>query len=278
MKSKNKLKLLLFTFVTLVILSFKSSPEKVFSSDFVCDLENQCFVSGEELVFKVYYNWKFIWVPAGQAHFKIVETDSLFIVDVKGISYPSYDSFFKVRDRYRSVIDKHTLLPRAFLRDISQGDYIRYDSMIINQTDYSITEYYGKSKEKAKAHDFQLDRCTQDLVSVLYHLRNRDISTIEKGSKLPVSFFFSKKQYNLDVNIVDRKKKKIKGLGKYNIIHARPELITGSVFDENSYMDVFVSDDENKIPLLVESPLRVGFAKAVLLSHKNLKYDFEPAD
>jgi hypothetical protein len=276
MKSSRELKILLLFFTALVILSFRNSNEHVVNSDDVCSLENQCFVSGEELVFKVYYNWKFIWVPAGQARFRIVETDSLFIVDVKGTSYSSYDSFFKVRDRYRSVIDKNTLLPKSFLRDISQGDYIRYDSMVINQTDYSITEYYGKSKEKAKPHEFQLDRCTQDLVSVLYHLRNRDISNIQKGSKLPVSFFFSKKQYNLDVNIIDRKKRKIKGLGKFNVIHARPELITGSVFDENSYMDVFVSDDGNKVPLLVESPLRVGSAKAVLLSHKNLKYELKP--
>jgi len=256
--------------------STKERAEHYFEN--ICDLDNQCFISGEQLVYKIFYNWKFIWVPAGQVHFNIVETDSSYLVDVVGKTFSSYDSFFKVRDRYRTIIDKETLLPKSFLRDISQGNYVRYDSMIIDQSNYEIREYYGKSKETAKLNTYQLSNCTQDLLSILYHLRNRDISTIEKGSKMPVSFFFSKKHYELDVNIVDRKKKKIKGLGKYNVIHARPELITGSVFDEDSYMDIYVSDDENKVPLMVESPLRIGTAKAVLLNHKNLKYELESLD
>ena len=38
-------------------------------------------------------------------------------------------------------------------------------------------------------------------------------------------------------------------------------------------MNVWVTDDENKIPLLIESPVSVGSVKAVLKEYNGLRYD-----
>ncbi|MBK9043084.1 MAG: DUF3108 domain-containing protein [Saprospiraceae bacterium] len=40
----------------------------------------------------------------------------------------------------------------------------------------------------------------------------------------------------------------------------------------NTELKVYVGDDENKLPLMIESPLSVGSVKAVLISEKNLKH------
>ena len=37
-------------------------------------------------------------------------------------------------------------------------------------------------------------------------------------------------------------------------------------------MKIWVSDDANKLPLLIESPLKIGSAKAVLKSYKGLRH------
>ena len=39
----------------------------------LCSIENVSFTSGEKLVFKAYYNWKFIWIPAGEAVFHVTD-------------------------------------------------------------------------------------------------------------------------------------------------------------------------------------------------------------
>jgi hypothetical protein len=39
-------------------------------------------------------------------------------------------------------------------------------------------------------------------------------------------------------------------------------------------MTVWVGDDENRIPVMIESPVSVGSVKVVLKSYKGLKYDF----
>jgi len=276
LRIKNLLRIPFFILLGVLFINLHASFEVVNVMDEdICSLTNESFIEGEKITYKIYYNWSFIWVPAGEVTFQMFETDTEYIAKVKGVSYPSYDNMFKVNDRYRSHIDKETLLPKLFVRDISQGGYERYDSMTFDQKNLKVSEYYGKSEETAKWRDYDLNNCSQDLVSVLYHLRNRDITNIKKGSKIPVSFFFSKRLYELDVDIIELKNKKIKELGKYDVIRARPELVTGSVFDEDSYMDVWVSNDLNKLPLLIESPVRVGTVKAVLKAHENLKYPLE---
>ena len=54
----------------------------------------------------------------------------------------------------------------------------------------------------------------------------------------------------------------------------REHNIAGNVFKEDSKMTVWVSDDQNRIPVLIESPVSVGSVKVVLKSYKGLKYDF----
>jgi hypothetical protein len=51
-------------------------------------------------------------------------------------------------------------------------------------------------------------------------------------------------------------------------------VIAGNVFTEDAKMSVWVSDDANKIPVLVESPVSVGSVKMTLKSYNGLKYDF----
>jgi hypothetical protein len=63
--------------------------------------------------------------------------------------------------------------------------------------------------------------------------------------------------------------------GFYKTLQFSPQAVAGAVFNENTQMNVWVSDDRNRIPLLIESPISVGSVKIVLKSYKGLRYDFE---
>ena len=63
-------------------------------------------------------------------------------------------------------------------------------------------------------------------------------------------------------------------MGKYKTLKFQPDVIAGNVFTEDTKMSVWVSDDENRIPVLIESPVSVGTVKVVLKSYKGLKYSF----
>ncbi len=236
-----------------------------------CEMTNSAFLSGEKLTYKVYYNWGIIWIPAGEVSFEVLETDTSYELKSFGTTYPSYDSFFKVRDRYESSINKETLLPTTFVRDIEEGNYLRYDSVLFDQKNMQITEYIGKYKDKLKRLDYTSEGCTQDMVSIMYHLRNIQDERIYEQARLPIHVFFDKEFYNLDINVIGRYNKQIRGLGNQSIIHISPELVTGEVFQEGNEMNIYVSANQSKIPLLIESAVSVGSVKAVLIQSSHTK-------
>lgn len=241
----------------------------------LCQIDNHTFQAEEQLTYKVYYNWGFIWIPAGEVVFDIQDYDEdHYEAFVTGRNYRSYERIYKVRDDYYSKIRKSDLLPVSFLRDVLEGSYQRYDSIHFDQSQHSIVSYWGDTRDDIERFDFEVEDCMQDMVSIMYFVRNINFKTYNEGSYTPVNVFFDKEVFNLGVRYEGiEKKKRIKGMGKCNTIKIVPDLVEGHVFEKNSKMEIWLSNDENRIPLLIQSPLRVGSVKAVLIDVKGLKHD-----
>ena len=255
-------------FFVLMSLSFFSFNEKVFDD---CFEPNSSFSEGEELVYRVYYNWKIVWIPAGEVRFRVYERDDEYKLEAVGKSYSSYDNFFRVRDYYSTTLDKSTMKPKTFVRYIEEGKYKKYDSLYFDQPHARIYSFNGKTKEKAKAKEFNVDPCALDLLSVLYSLRNTEVENYNPGDFLDIEMFIDEEKYPIHVVYEARETKKIKELGKYPTLKIRPELIVGNVFKEGDVMNIWVSDDKNKVPLLIESPISIGSVKAVLKRYSGLR-------
>ena len=265
------IKTLLFTLL-IASQSFYAQHSPLEMND-ACSIENVAFQGGEHLVYKIYYNWKFVWIPAGEVTFDVKENNDTYEVFVTGKTYPSYNSFFEVDDRFYTKMDKETLLPTNFLRDIKEGKYMRYDSISFDQTTHMAQTFHGKSKAGIIEEAWNLQTCMQDMLSILYHIRNIDFENTKKGVKFPVKVFFDKEIFPLDVEYNGVKKsKKIKDLGKFDTFEFSPEVVAGEVFDKDTRMKIWVSRDGNKIPLQIESPVSIGSVKAVLKSYDGLKY------
>lgn len=230
------------------------------------------FQDGERVVYKVYYNWKFVWVPAGEVTFTSIEKDDHYELTVDGISYESYDSFFKVRDHYVSRVSKENLIPINFRRDILEGHYQRYDSLSFDQDNHQLTEYFGKTKETAKTFEFVLEDRVLDMVSSIYYLRSLPDEVYDVNEDIDLRIFFDKELFDVHINNLGLERKKIKSIGHIACIHLQPELISGYVFEEGDVMDVWVSSDRNRIPIQIESPISFGSVKVLLKSVENLKY------
>jgi hypothetical protein len=61
-------------------------------------------------------------------------------------------------------------------------------------------------------------------------------------------------------------------MGKHMTHLIRPQVVSGHFFDKDTRMDIYLSADKNRIPLMIESPVSVGKVKAVLVDYKGLKY------
>ncbi len=236
-----------------------------------CKIENSAFQGGEKLVFKAYYNWGFIWIPAGEATFLIQEHEDFLDISVEGKSYKAYDGFFKLRDKFYTRLDKYTMLPIYFERRVHEGDHKKYERIEFDQINHTAISYSGKTQNEVERNEHSFDTCMHDILSLMYFLRNIDAKSHQVGSKISSSIFFDQELFPLDVRYMGEEKKKIKGQGYFNTLKITPDVISGHVFKDGDQMNIWVSDDQNKIPLLVETPLRVGSLKAVIMSYSGIR-------
>lgn len=238
-----------------------------------CNTENIAFQDGEKIVYKLFYNWNFVWLSAGEVTFNVHDTGTAYHVAVRGKTYPSYEWFYKVRDNYESFLDKETLLPKMHLKDIQEGGYTRYDRTTFDQKNGLAISMRGKTRDELKRKEIPLDECMHDLISIVYYARNLDYDEMRVNQEIPIKILMDQEIYPLRIKYLGTEKStKVKGVGKFATRKFSPQLIAGEVFKEGDEMTIYVSDDDNKLPVMIESPVSVGSVKAVLKSYSGLRY------
>jgi len=239
-----------------------------------CSIENRTFVPGEKIVYKLYYNWNFVWIPAGEVTFNVADNGSQYHVSAIGRTYKSYEWLYKVRDEYDTYIDKKTLLPVVSMKELNEGSYTLYDKTTFHQQKGKAVSTRGRNKQEVETKEYPIDQCMHDMLSIVYYSRNINFDQLEPGQQFPIKIFMDTETYPLKVKYLGKEKeKKIKGLGNFNTIQFSPQVIEGEIFKEDDQMHIWVTDDANRIPLMIESPISVGSVKAVLQEYKGLKYE-----
>jgi hypothetical protein len=167
-----------------------------------------------------------------------------------------------VRDRYESYIDTATLQPLRFIRDVNEGGYKinqRYD---FNKT----TNIASTSKG-----DYKVPACVQDVLSAIYYSRNIDFSKAKIDDKIPFSLFLDYEVFNMYIRYLGKETIKTR-YGTFRTIKFKPLLVKGTIFEGGENMTVWVTDDQNRIPVRIESPIIVGKVKVDMMSYANIRY------
>ena len=231
-----------------------------------CNMRNTAFNADEVVKMKVFYNTLGVYIGAGEAVF----TSSLERFNGKpvyhlvgeGKTYPAFDNFFKVRDRYESYVDTLNLLPYKFVRNVDEGGYKKYNNVTFNQDANTAISTNGV---------FNVTDCIQDVVSMVYYARNIDFSKYKVNDKIPFDMFLDDEVFHLYIRYMGTEKIKTR-YGKFNAIKIKPLLIKGTLFEGGEKMTAWLSNDPNHLLLRVESPIAVGSIKVDMMSYKNLRY------
>lgn len=116
---------------------------------------------------------------------------------------------------------------------------------------------------------------TQDMISAFYYLRNHiDTQNLKDGDVVEINMFFDQENYKFQLKFIGREILDT-NFGRMNTLVFRPYVQSGRVFREKESLTVWISDDNNKIPLLVKANLAVGSLKATLTEFKGLKNSFK---
>lgn len=251
-----------FVFIGLIFSLFTTNLSA--QNDF-CGIKNTSFKEGEKLFFKVYYNMGSLWVGAGEASFSTTSEQfngkKVYHVIGDGKTLKSYEWFYKVLDRYETFIDMETLLPVKFLRNVNEGGFRIYNNVTFNQQMGQAISTKGV---------YNVPSCIQDVLSAIYYARNIDYNKYQPGAKIPFTMFLDDQVYNLYIKYLGKDQVTTK-YGTFKAIKISPLLIEGTIFKGGEKMVVWVTDDNNHLPVRVDSPILVGSIKVDLIGYENLR-------
>lgn len=235
--------------------------------------ENHAFQEGEWFKFKMSYSG---FLKAGNATLEVKDArlkgKDVFHVVGKGWTTGAIKWFFKVKDRYESYFDKQTGEPYKFIRNIDEGGHTK--DMEIEFDHKASKAHVNNKKTKTKA-SYATEPNVQDMVSAFYYLRNNyKTETIKEGDVVSLNMFFDEENYNFQLKFLGREELKTT-FGTIKTLKFRPYVMAGRVFKEKESLTLWVSADDNKIPLRIQADLAVGSLRADLEAFKGLKHSFK---
>jgi len=223
------------------------------------------FQAGEEVKYRVHYGL----INAGYASLSVAESEDLYHFIGKGKTTGLASLFFKVIDQYESYVDKSTMLPKHFVRNINEGGYkINRDI------------YFDHKNNIAKVEDHKLNTTKeykigeiQDMISAFYKIRSTKIDTMSIGSSIYLDLFIDAEVFPFKLMLIGTEAIKTK-FGKIACYKFRPYVQSGRIFNEEESLTIWISADKNKIPVRIKAALMVGSLKMDLTSYKGLTHKF----
>jgi hypothetical protein len=229
---------------------------------------NQAFGNNEHLTYRVYYNSMFTGnVTAGEATISVKETKQkmfdrpVWHIVGEGKSKGAFNWFYKVRDRFESYVDKEALIPYLFVRRTREGNYRKDDDVYF---------FHDQKLAVSRTARKPVPENVQDFVSALFFMRTLNLNDFRADSSYHLNFFLDDSVYVS--KILYRGTEVITtSLGKLRCLKFAPMMATGEVFANAYPIAVWVTDDKNHLPVLVEAKVIVGSVKMELIEYKNLR-------
>jgi len=231
-------------------------------------LINKAFQRGEVLKYRLHYGV----FDAGTATLniqnenKIINGHSSYHVIGIGETRGTANLFYKVYDRYETFIDEQSISPLMFVRRVDEGGYKIKQDIVFDQ-EYHVINSNGKQFHNQPDY-------IQDMLSAFYYARTFPFDNETPGKVDSFTCFVDDKVWTLKIKFVRYDTLK-SSVGKVRCMVFEPIVQTGRIFKKSEDLQVWISDDNNHIPLRAQANILVGSIRMDLVSYSGLVSDFD---
>ena len=233
-----------------------------------CAAKNEAIQPGERLTYELNFNWKFIWVSAGEARMQLLpvtyEGKSCYQTTLYSISNKTVDMFFKMRDTL-TCITTDRLEPVYFRKGAEEGSGYTVDEARFSYKDGKciVDQHRARRGRDTIYRKDTLDYCVFDMLSILLQARSFDPTSYKIGDK--ILFPMATGKAVEEQTLIYRGKKNFKA---ENDVKYRCLGFSLVEYDkkgkEKEVITFYVTDDKNHLPGRLDLYLNFGSAKAFL--------------
>ncbi len=240
-----------------------------------CARKNEAIQAGEQLVYDLKFNWKFIWVDAGEARMDMqaisYKGNPAFRSTLISVSNKKVDFFFKMRDTL-TCITTPRLEPLYFRKGAEEGSRYTVDEVFFSYKDgkcYADQSRMRRDRDTRTSKDVS-DECIFDMLSILMQARSFDPTEYKKGDK--ILFDMATGVRVEPQTLIYRGKKNFKAENgvKYRCLVF--SLVEYKDKEEEEVITFYVTDDKNHLPVRLDLFLNFGSAKAFLRDVKGNRH------
>ena len=240
-----------------------------------CPMTNTAFSDNESLTYSLHFNWKFIWLRAGDATMSTKRTTWLgkdcYQGDLITHTNKKLDKFFAMRDTLMGIITPD-MIPLYYRKAANEGGKYYVDQVWY---DYSngkthLKQHYLNRKGIGRDTTHVSKECVYDMMTMMLYARSLNGEGFKKGDKIVFPMADGRKVET--TTLVYRGKRNFTTEDSRTTYRCRVfSLVEYENKKEKEIITFYVTDDANHIPVRIDMFLRFGTAKAFLTEAKGLK-------
>lgn len=235
------------------------------------------FNFGETLKYKVHYGLFVGGNVIMKVHEPVLKKNKkCYKITVSGRTTGLLCKILDIRNYFCSYLEEDTLKTVVFARKVIENDYRKIDEATFDYNNNKVTviEYFDNKPPSRQS--FDIPNNVQDVISKWYIYRNCDFKKMQVGHIVDSKVFFDNTIYQhfaakyVGKQVIDT------DLGKIRTLVIEPKIPFGSdgketVFDGDDSVRLYLSDDDNKIPIKIKIKLFVGAIEIDIIDCQHLK-------
>jgi hypothetical protein len=236
-------------------------------------LDNGAFSVGEKLYFDISYGF----IHAGTATMEVQKIDTFndrdcYHIQTTARSAAGFNFIYRVEDVVNSYMDKQGLFSWKFDKKLREGGYKADLQVLYYPADslarVSFTRYKGRMKVfKQQNFSIKTPPFTLDILASLYYTRTQKL---EVGKSIFITNHDNKKIYDLEVKV--HKTETIEAdAGKFECLLVEPVLRGEGLFKQKGRLQVWLTNDQYKIPVRMTTEIAVGHITTELNKVEGIK-------
>lgn len=219
------------------------------------------FKVGEKITHEVYYNY--FRFTAGHMTFSTMPFVQVndrkayrFVIDLKTASL--FESIYTVNDQVETLVDYEHWLPRLYRLHVKESGQLRegrsyfdFQKMKARYEEKKVSKKKGKEE---KNQEWTILPYSQNVFSVIYYLR---LFAWKDGKEYAFRVADDGENLVFRAKVVGRETLDT-DIGDIKAIKIKPQITVKGAFKPVGDIYIWLSDDERKLPLRIESKIKIG--------------------
>ena len=245
----------------------------------VLNASAQRYHNGEVLYYRAAY--RAMLVPNTEAGEVTVSTrlDTLngkevYRVTGNGRTLPFFRWFFDMDDTYNIWVDKENLRTQRFESDLKEDKYTFRSHYDYDWKAMKVHTWSQKKQNTPREKTMTLTPNSMDAVSLYFNLRSVDLNSFRKGEQRQLDMILEDIIRHLTYRFIGRETITVPKLGDFDTMKFACTIGSSEEFSftDGTEFFIWITNDENKIPVMLASPVRVGEVRAYLRRYEGLRY------